>query len=139
MRTLTRADKYRTILELIDRHDRFTYDLRGECRVLSGCVAAYRSVEKDSSEVDLVKAIAQALERDGILGAWRDPATGEVKYDSCRVFTDQDQALRFAYEQEQKSVFNLNRMTEVKVADWLNSMTALAIQRDGGAWAQQRA
>jgi hypothetical protein len=138
MRTLTRADKYRTILELIDRHDRFTYDLRGECRVLSGCVAAYRMDEGASFATDLGKAVSHAFTRDGILGAWRDPATGAVRYSSCRVFTDQDQALRFASEQEQKSVFNLNRMTEVKVADWLNAMTALAVQRAGGAWAQQR-
>jgi hypothetical protein len=74
--------------------------------------------------VDLAKAMTHALERDGILGAWRDPATGQVKYDSCRVFTDQDQALRFASEQEQRSIFNLNRMVEVPVPR--------SLQVDGG-------
>jgi hypothetical protein len=110
MRTLIR-----NILELVERHDHFTYDLRARCRVLSGCVAAYRSPDEASGATDLAKAIAAALEQDGILGAWRDPATGRVKYDSCRVFTDQAQALRFAQEQKQRAIFNLNRMVEVKV------------------------
>jgi hypothetical protein len=129
----------RTILELVERHERFTYDLRGECRVLSGCVAAYRSEENGSTVMDLTKAIAHALERDGILGAWRDPETGEVKYDSCRVFTDQEQALRFAYEQEQRSVFNLNRMIEVNVSDWVHNAASIAVQRAGDPLAQLRA
>jgi hypothetical protein len=110
-----------TILELVQRHERLTYDLRGECRVLSGSIAAYRSAADGDPLTDLTKAIAQALERDGILGAWRDPATGRVQYDSCRVFTDQDQALRFASDQEQRSVFNLNRMIEVSVSARVNT------------------
>ncbi len=111
MRTLNDA-----VQEMVERHDRFTYDLRARCRVLSGSVAAYRAEQPNVPRTDLSKAITQALDSDGILGAWRHPDTGEVQYDSCRVFTDQDQALRFAEEQGQRSVFNLNRMIEVSVS-----------------------
>lgn len=104
------------IQELVERHDRFTYDLRARCRVLSGSVAAYRAVGPTVPMTDLSRAVAQALERDGILGAWRDPDSGEVHYDSCRLFTDQDQALRFAHGEGQRAIFNLNRMIEVHVS-----------------------
>lgn len=103
------------IQALAERHERFAYDLRGACRVLSGCVAAYRRGSDPVLSTDLTAAIAHALEQDGILGAWRDPATGAVEYDSCRIFTDQEQALRFARCEEQRSIFNLNRMLEVPV------------------------
>jgi hypothetical protein len=103
------------IMELVERHDRFTYDLRGECRVLSGCVAAYRREGDIRFATELSAAIEHALQHDGILGAWRDPSTGEVEYCNCRIFTDQDQALRFARDEEQRSIFNLNRMVEVPV------------------------
>ncbi len=110
MRTLIAS-----IQEMVERHDRFTYDLRARCRVLSGVVAAYRAGDPDVPLTDPAKAIARALDSDGILGARRDPQTGVVQYDSCRVFTDQDQALRFAMDEDQRSIFNLNRMIEVPV------------------------
>jgi hypothetical protein len=99
---------------LIDRKDRFTYDLRGNCHVYSGVVAAYQSGGEGDHFTDLAQAIGHALRHDGIVGAWRD-GRGQVFYDSCRVFTDTEQAVRFARHEGQRAVFNPNREQEVTV------------------------
>lgn len=101
--------------DLTRRHAHFTYDLRGACLVYQGVVAAYKGPTKRNRFTDLAKAIAHALAHDGIIGAWRDPRTGEVDYDSCRLFTDVPNALRFAKAQGQEAIFNLNRDQEVRV------------------------
>lgn len=100
---------------LATRKDRFTFDLRGECQVYSGVVAAYRATQDSGQSMDLPVVITHALDHDGIIGAWKDPDDGRMYFDSCRVFTDVEHALRFAAEQGQRSVFNLNRDEEVPV------------------------
>ncbi|MGV3636473.1 MAG: hypothetical protein ACO1NQ_02375 [Flavobacteriales bacterium] len=107
--TLTR------LMELAQRRSRFTYDLRGDCIVYTGVVAAYRATDETPHFLELPKAIAHAFEHDGLVGAWRDPETGRTSYDSCRLFMDLDSALRFAREQRQQAVYNLNREQEVYV------------------------
>lgn len=103
------------LAELAQRRDRFTYDLRGECLVDRGIVSAYRATQDSQHFTDVPAVILHALSHDGIVGAWKDPADGTVYYDSCRLFTDLNHALRFAREQYQRSVYNLNRDEEVPV------------------------
>src|SRR5690348_737225 len=93
------SDHRRDMDKLIDRlrnlsqrRERFTFDLRGNCLVYSGVVAAYRAREENDHFTDLPKVILHALQHDGILSAWRDPK-GQVVYDSCRIFTDVDHAV----------------------------------------------
>ena len=105
------------LAELVERRDRFTYDLRGECMVDRGIVCAYQWTQDSQHFTDAPAVILHALGHDGIVGAWKNPEDGKVYYDSCRLFTDLDNALRFAREQHQRSVFNLNRDEEVPVDD----------------------
>ena len=97
------------------RQDRFAFDLRGNCLVDRGIVAAYRATEGSAHFPDLPPAIIHALAHDGIVGAWRDPDDGKLHFDSCRVFTDDGNAMRFARREHQRSVFNLNRMQEMPI------------------------
>lgn len=97
---------------LSQRRERFTFDLRGNCLVYSGVVAAYRAAQESGHFTDRPKVILHALQHDGIIGAWHDP-NGRVFYDSCRVFTDVEQAVHFARTERQHSVYNLNRDEEI--------------------------
>lgn len=101
--------------DLVSRKDRFTFDLRSECLVYTGIVSAYHATEDSEHFTDLPKVMAHALENDGVVGMWKDPETGRINYDSCRIFTDLENALRFARQERQKSVYNLNREEEVRV------------------------
>lgn len=100
--------------ELAARKQRFTYDLRGNCQVYSGVVAGYRAGEESEHFTDLEQAILHAFENDSVVSGWRD-ANGEWRYDSCRMFTDLPQAIRFAVRERRRSVLNLNRGEEVMV------------------------
>ena len=60
--------------------------------------------------------LAHADAHDGVVGAWKDPRTGDVQFDSCRIFTDRGNAKRFAMEQGQRSIFDLARNAEI----WLS-------------------
>jgi hypothetical protein len=97
------------------QHDRFIFDVRGECLVYSGIVGAYRATDFSEHFTDLPLAVAHALANDGIVGAWKND-DGRNCYDSCRLFTDHDHAIRFAREQGQRSVYNLNRDQEIIVS-----------------------
>jgi hypothetical protein len=100
--------------ELAARKERFTYDLRGNCQVYSGVVACYRATPDHEHFTEMSPAILHALEHDSVLTVWRDPQ-GKVQFDSCRVFTDLPQAVRFAAREKRRSVYNLNRGEHVFV------------------------
>ncbi len=97
---------------LLERKERFTYDLRGRCQVYEGVVAAYRAPDGADHFTDVSAVIEHALAHEGIVGGWRDPAQGRCYYYSCRLFTDTEHALRFARAQGQRAVYNLNRDKE---------------------------
>ncbi len=98
--------------------DRFIYDLRSDCQVYTGIVCAYGATHGTERITEIPLVITHALAHDGVVGAWKNPADGVTFYDSCRLFTDIDTALRFARRQGQRSVYNLNRDEEVLVDAW---------------------
>ncbi len=106
------VDRLRSIAQ---RKDRFSYDIRSRAFVDMGIVAAYRATQGDRSH-ELPDVVDHALEHEGIVGAWKDPATGKIYFDSCRLFTDPKNAIEFARAQSQRSIYNLNRDQEIPVA-----------------------
>lgn len=104
------------VTELLQRKERFAYDLRGNCQVHEGLVAAYRSSESAEHFSSLPEALAHAAANEGIIRAWKDPVTGSVLFDSCRLFTDRLNAARFAQAERQRSIYDLNRNEEIGVA-----------------------
>ncbi len=102
---------------LARRHERFIFDLRGNCLVYTGVIAAYQGDPEIALEGDPSMAIVHALDHDGIVCAWKEGGSGPSRFASCRLFTDQTSALRFAHKQQQTTVFNLNRDLEVRVEE----------------------
>jgi fructokinase len=101
------------LAELARRKERFTYDLRGNCQVYEGIVSAYRATQDMEHFTGLAEVVAHAHSHDGIVGAWRDPSSQAIQFDSCRLFTDLANAKRFAQTQRQRSVYDLYRNEEV--------------------------
>ncbi|HEY0976496.1 MAG TPA: hypothetical protein VGE21_03415 [Flavobacteriales bacterium] len=91
------------------RRDRFTYDVRGGAFVEIGTVVAFRT---DADTTLPEPAIAHALENEGLVSVHKDQQ-GQTHFTSCKLFMDLNTALRFAREQDQRSVFNLNRQQEM--------------------------
>ncbi len=95
------------------RKERFSYDVRGDSYVNTDLIVAY-SIENTGKPVDLEKVIAHAIANDSIVSGQRLP-DGHVVYTSCRLFTDMQNAERFAREQKQTSVYNWNRYAEMPI------------------------
>src|SRR5215207_3056329 len=89
------------LLELVAMKKRFTYDLRSQCQVYSGVVCAYRATKDSDHFLELPAVLDHALANDGIVGVWTDQKDGRTYYDSCRLFTDVPNAIRFAIHEKQ--------------------------------------
>ena len=100
---------------LAARKERFSYDVRGDSHVNRDIIVAYRMEERSGASPDLEKVIEHAMAHDAIVTGWRDPSDGMVHFSSCRLFTDVANAVRFAREHGQRSVYNWNRDAEVPV------------------------
>ncbi|HNR56099.1 MAG TPA: hypothetical protein PKJ19_13095 [Flavobacteriales bacterium] len=98
-----------------DRKQRFSYDVRGNSYVTSDLVVAYRIPGERAN--DLATVLQHALDHDAIVSGHRDPVDGQVRYSSCRLFTDLHNAVTFARAQGQGSVYNWNRWSEMKVGE----------------------
>ncbi|MEO8068311.1 MAG: hypothetical protein ABI599_11515 [Flavobacteriales bacterium] len=99
--------------DLAAKKDRFVYDLRGNCVVYSGVVCPYRAITADGN-AQLSVAILDALEHESILMGSRG-IDGTAVYESCRLFTNVDQAMRFAKSQGRNTVYSLNRQVLLEV------------------------
>lgn len=95
------------------RKERFSYHVRGDSYVITDIVVAY-TIESADGPVDLAKVLAHAVDNDSIVSGQRMP-DGHVIYTSCRLFTDMQNAERFAREQKQTSVYNWNRYAEMPI------------------------
>ena len=72
------------------------------------------TIENEDGPADLAKVLAHAVDNDSIVSGQRQP-DGHVIYTSCRLFTDMQNAERFAREQKQTSVYNWNRYAEMPI------------------------
>lgn len=98
---------------LAQRHGRVVFDLRGNCRVLYGIAVPVR--HERAAPTDAASVIADALLQDGIIMVTHLPATEELAFQRCRLFTATEQAVRFALAHHQPVIHNLNRSCEVLV------------------------
>jgi hypothetical protein len=99
------------------RKERFCYDVRGDSHVDRDIIAAYRITTPAGQIPELEVVVQHALDHDAIVMGFKDPADGRTHYSSCRLFTDMLNAVRFARENGQRSVYNWNRSAEVLVDD----------------------
>lgn len=105
-------DRLRSIAS---RKQRFSYDVRGNSYVTSDLVVAYAIPGEGTPDLETV--LQHALDHDAVVSGHRDPVDGQVRYSSCRLFTDLHNAMVFARAQGQGSVYNWNRWSEVKVSE----------------------
>lgn len=99
--------------DLARRKAHFCYDVRGNSHIFHDVIAAYEMAGVE--ETDLEAVLQHAMEHDSIITGRRDPTDGLMRYTSCRLFTDVENAVRFARDQQRTSVHNWNRQAEIAV------------------------
>lgn len=97
--------------------DGFTVDIRTMEEPIEGIAVSYAATQGSHSRKSLTFVVAHALEHDGYVGGWLDPASGLHYFDSTRLFPEDrlDEALQFARENGQRAVYIISTGQEIRV------------------------
>ena len=110
--------------------------------IRTGFVASYKATQNSFSETDLQSVVNHALSHDGVVGKWFNDKDGKYYYDSNKVFSNLDDALKFAKENEQLAIFDLDNKKEIRLdnqpltkeynfstfADWMLSTASQVVK-----------
>jgi hypothetical protein len=93
--------------------DGFTLDLRSLSSVKSGIIVAYAETQNAFGFEGFCRAFMHSRCNDNIFGGWYH--NGRFYFDSCRVFTDRQEAIKFGKENNQIAIFDLDNLQEIRL------------------------
>jgi hypothetical protein len=93
--------------------DGFTLNLNFETPT-SGFVVAYQDTQNSFEKVGLEKSIKHAIRNDGFFGGWLNE-DGILQFDSVKVITNKDEAIEFGRSQNQRAIWHIDEMTEIRL------------------------
>ena len=95
----------------------FTLDVHTMEEPMTGIAVAYAETKGIRGGRDIYKVTAHAYSHDGYVGGWKDKESGNYYYESVKLFPEDDleEAMKFARENGQKSVYILSSETEIPV------------------------
>ena len=94
----------------------FTVRLPELERVKSGIVSAYKETQNCFGRIGLEKAIEHSMQHEKVLGGWFNSEDGKYYFDSCKVFTDMNEAIKFGKDHEQIAVFDLTNLRVIELS-----------------------
>ena len=107
---------YNAIKEIATKNpDGFTVDLTTLKKVTGGISVAYIETQNSFDDEALKRVIQHAMEHEKKVGGWFDFDDQLFYYDSVRIFTDLEEAKRFAGENDQIAIFDIARDRLVKL------------------------
>ena len=90
----------------------FTYRLTTGELVTTGIAVGHEATQHCFGESGLERVIEHALYNYGVVGGWRNPE-GRMQYDSIRLFTDLEKAVKWGRKQKQYAIFDIDRGLEI--------------------------
>lgn len=93
----------------------FTVELPTIKEVKRGYVVAYLETQNSFDDDGLEKVIKHALNHSKTVGGWLNEENGKYYFDSCQIFTDRDEAIRFGIENKQIAIFNIEDLETIKL------------------------
>lgn len=104
------------ILKLAEANkEGFTIELENLNHVTSGIVVAYKETQNSFGIEGLIKCINHALNHDKKIGGWFNTENGKYYFDSCKTFTDLNEAIKFGKENGQIAIFDLDNLREIRL------------------------
>ena len=96
----------------------FTLDVRTLQEPAEGIAVAYAATRGARTRREIYGVAAHAISHDGYVGGWADTETGVYYYDSVKLFPEDHlpEALEFAKENGQKTIFIISQAKEVPVS-----------------------
>lgn len=93
----------------------FTIEVPSLEFVQSGIVSAYEATQNNFDSSNLVQVLNHAISHSSILGGWLDSETNIFYFDSCKIFKDLEEAIKFGKENNQIAIFDLDTLTEIRL------------------------
>ena len=93
----------------------FTVELPTIKEVKRGYVVAYLETQNSFDDDGLDKVINHALNHSKTVGGWLNEDNGKYYFDSCQIFTDRDEAIKFGIENKQIAIYDIGNNNEIKL------------------------
>lgn len=93
----------------------FTIRLPKLEEVTAGIVVAYLETQNCFDDEGLKKVVQHAEQHDNVMGGWLNEENNRYYFDSCKVFTDRIEAIRFGKENQQIAIFDLDNLEIIKL------------------------
>ena len=93
--------------------DGFTLDIKSSRMIKSGIISAYSETQNSFGLYGLLKCYFHAKQNDLTIGGWQ--TSKGLQFDSCKVFKDRKQAIKFGIENEQIAIFDLDNLEEIRL------------------------
>ncbi len=88
----------------------FTVDLTTLKKVTGGISVAYFETQGSFDDEGLKRVLKHALDNEKKAGGWFNSENNQYYYDSVRIFTDLEEAKRFARQNKQLAIFDLSNV-----------------------------
>jgi hypothetical protein len=95
--------------------DGFSVELPTLKEVSQGIVVAYLETQDSFDDDGLEKVILHAENHGKVVGGWLNEDNGKYYYDSCKVFTNKDEAIKFGLENKQIAIFDITSCELIKL------------------------
>lgn len=104
------------IKEIAEKNpDGFTVELTTLKKVTKGISVAYLETQNCFDDEGLKKVLLHAKKNGNVVGGWLNEENRKFYYDSVRIFTNRDEAIRFGKENEQIAIFDITNLKLIKL------------------------
>lgn len=93
----------------------FTVELPTLKKVNQGIVVAYLETQNCFDDEGLEKVLKHAEENGKVVGGWLNEEDNKYYFDSCKVFTDKNEAIEFGKQNEQIAIFDITNLELIKL------------------------
>lgn len=106
----------KAILEIAKKNpDGFTVDLTTLKKVTGGISVAYLETQNCFGVEGLEKVLKHTVIHEKKVGGWKDDDNGYFYFDSVKIFTNLDEAMKFGRENEQIAIFDITNLRLIKL------------------------
>jgi hypothetical protein len=93
----------------------FTVSLPTLKAVTEGIAVSYLETQNSFNDQGLENVLSHALSNSKVVGGWLNIENGKYYYDSCRIFTNRNEAIEFGKANKQIAIFDITNLELIKL------------------------
>lgn len=95
--------------------DGFTVELTTLKKVTNGIVVAYIETQNCFDSDGLERVLKHAKANSNVVGGWLNEENNKYYFDSCKVFSDRNEAIEFGIKNKQIAIFDITNLELIKL------------------------